>query len=201
MDQNLPFDRLRVPAGTILFRAGDPCRGFVDVLSGRIRVSLTAPNGRDIILYRVEPGQVCLQTFSCLVEGRAYGAEGVAETDLEAALINPGSFSRMLAEDAAFRSRLMQSVAGRFGDFLQLVEDVALNGMEARLAKVLLRLAGTGTVVLATQDALAREAGSAREVVSRQLAGLRRAGLVSSSRGQVQLLDRRALSLLAGVAE
>lgn len=190
-----PPERLVVAAGTVLFHAGDPCRAFVDLEQGCIRVSLTSAGGRDLILYRVRPGQVCLQTFSCLVQGHAYGAEGIAETDIEARLIPAAEFDRRLAEDSAFRGRLMQSVAGRFGDFVQLVEDVALTGMEARLARTLLRLAGSADLLVTTHDELAREAGSAREVVSRQLAAFRRAGLIRSSRGRVEIVDRQALAL------
>jgi CRP/FNR family transcriptional regulator len=194
MPPSLPPARLIVPAGTVLFHAGDPCRAFVDLEQGCIRVSLTSAGGRDIILYRVRPGQVCLQTFSCLVEGHRYGAQGVAETDIVARLIPADSFRRTLAEDAAFRDRLMESIAGRFGDFLQLVEDVALTGMEARLARTLLRLAEGSELLAITHDELAREVGSAREVVSRQLAAFRRAGLIRSSRGRVELVDRPGLA-------
>jgi CRP/FNR family transcriptional regulator len=189
-------DQLTASAGTVLFHAGDPCRAFVDLRKGCIRVSLTSAGGRDIILYRVQPGQVCLQTFSCLVQGHAYGAEGIAETDIEARLIPAARFHQALAEDPDFRDRLMQSVAGRFADFLQLVEDVALTGMEARLARTLLRLAGSDDLLETTHDELAREAGSAREVVSRQLAAFRRAGLIRSSRGRVELVDRPGLAAL-----
>lgn len=185
------------PAGTVLFRAGDPCRGFVDVQRGSIRVSLTAASGREVVLYRVLPGEICLQTFSCLVDSHDYAAEGVAETELEATLIPPARFREMLAADGAFRDRVMHAVSGRFTDFLRFVEDVTLAGLEARLARALLRLQGPDATVHATHEALAREAGSAREAVSRQLAAFRRQGFVDTARGAVRLLDRDALSARA----
>ena len=73
-----------IPKGTTLFRAGDPCPGFVVLSEGTIRVTMSAANGREVVLYRVRPGDVCLQTFSCLIDGRSSSAEGVAETDLSA---------------------------------------------------------------------------------------------------------------------
>ncbi len=54
---------MSVPRGAVLFRPEDPCQGFVLVRSGSIKVSLTAENGREIVLYRVRPGEICLQTF------------------------------------------------------------------------------------------------------------------------------------------
>ncbi|QJQ32016.1 Crp/Fnr family transcriptional regulator [Sphingomonas lacunae] len=188
---------LSVPAGTIMFRPDDPCSGYVVVRSGSIRVVLTAENGREIVLYRVRPGDVCLQTFSCLVDHRHYSAEGIAETDLEADIIPPPEFDRRMADDAAFRNQLFAAVAQRFADLEQLVEDVALTGFEARLARLLLRLADPAGRVEATHESLAAEAGSGRAVVTRQLGRFARDGLVSMTRGQLQILDRAALEILS----
>lgn len=184
---------LTCSAGTVLFRPEEACPGFLIIKSGSIRVSLTSANGREIVLYRVRPGDVCLQTFSCLIEGRDYSAEGVAETDLEADLIAPAAFQDLIAADGTFRDSVFRAVAHRFADFEQLVEDVALSGFEARLSRALLRLADGDGVVRATHDALAVETGSGRAVVSRQLGEFARQGLVSLSRGQVRLMDRQRL--------
>lgn len=189
--------RLSVPAGTVLFRPDDACGGYVIVHSGSIRVVLTAENGREIVLYRVRPGDVCLQTFSCLVEHRAYSAEGIAETDLVADVVAPDDFDRRLAEDTAFRNQLFAAVAHRFADLEQLVEDVALTGFEARLARLLLRLADATGRIEATHESLAAEAGSGRAVVTRQLGRFTRDGLVSMTRGQLQIIDRAALEILS----
>ena len=188
---------LSCPAGTVLFRPEEACAGFVIVRSGTIRVSLTAANGREIVLYRVRPGEVCLQTFSCLVEGRTYSAEGIAETELEAEIVAPGAFRSQMDTDTAFRDIVLQAVAHRFADFEQLVEDVALSGFDARLARALLRLASEADLVHATHDALAAETGSGRAVVSRQLGEFSRMGLVALSRGEVRLVDRRRLRAIA----
>lgn len=188
---------LSCPAGTVLFRPEEACPGFVIVRSGTIRVSLTAANGREIVLYRVRPGDVCLQTFSCLVEGRTYSAEGIAETELEAEIVAPGAFRSQMDTDTAFRDNVLKAVAHRFADFEQLVEDVALSGFDARLARALLRLASEADLVHATHDALAVETGSGRAVVSRQLGAFSRMGLVALSRGEVRLVDRRRLRAIA----
>ncbi|MBK8197163.1 MAG: Crp/Fnr family transcriptional regulator [Acidobacteria bacterium] len=184
---------LACPAGTVLFRPDDTCAGFVVLAEGCIRVSLTSPGGREIVLYRVQPGDVCLQTFTCLAEGRVYSAEGVAETELKGELIPPAEYERRLAEDPDFRRRVFMAVAHRFADFEHLVESLASASIEARLAEALLARADAQDDVHLTHDALAAEIGSAREVVSRQLARFERAGLVGLSRGKVTL---RAKSVL-----
>ena len=80
---------IRAGAGDVLFRPGDPCRGFIALRTGAIRVGLTSASGREILLYRVRPGDICLQTFACLVQDRSYAAEGVAESELDALLLPP----------------------------------------------------------------------------------------------------------------
>ena len=190
-----------VPRGTVLFRPDDACAGFVVVREGSIKVSLTAENGREIVLYRVRPGEICLQTFGCLVGGSPYSAEGVAETDLSLEVIATAEFQRRVTADAAFREQLFSAVAARFADLERLVEDVALLSIEERLARALLRLAGTGRTISATHEALATEIGSARAVISRQLGAFARDGLVTAERGQIELLDRPALEALAHLAE
>jgi CRP/FNR family transcriptional regulator len=184
---------LACPAGTVLFRPDDACSGFVVLREGSIRVSLTSAGGREIVLYRVRPGEICLQTFTCLAEGRTYSAEGIAETELKGEVIPPGEYERRMANDPDFRRTVFTAVAHRFADFEHLVESLASASIEARLAEALLALAGPGGVVNMTHDALASEIGSAREVVSRQLSRFERSGLVALARGKVTLLARSAL--------
>lgn len=72
---------LKVGRGSILFHAGQVCSGFVIVHAGTIKVTPIAENGREIILYRVRPGEVCLQTFGCLVTKEALTACCVSSPD------------------------------------------------------------------------------------------------------------------------
>lgn len=189
-----------VPQGTVLFRPEAECAGFVVVHAGSVKVSLTAENGREIVLYRVRPGEICLQTFGCLVNHTSYSAEGVAETDLELEVIPAGEFRRRVADEAPFREQLFSAVAARFADLERLVEDVALSSVAERLARALLRLAGDGAMIDATHEALATEIGSARAVISRQLGAFQRDGLIEITRGHIALLRRADLQELAHLA-
>lgn len=188
---------LSQPAGAVLFRAGDECAGFVVVKSGCIRVSLVSAGGREIVLYRVRPGEVCLQTFGCLVEGRRYQAEGTVEADLAGELIPAAEFNKRITSDGEFRQQLLGAVARRFADFEQVVETLAFAGLEQRVAQAILRLSEGRGEVHATHEQIAVEIGSAREAVSRQLAQMARNGLVATHRGAIELLDRNGLLRLA----
>jgi len=192
---------LHVPQGHVLFRPADACAGFVVVHSGTVRVSLVSAGGREIVLYRVRPGDICLQTFGCLVNAETYSAEGVAETDLEIEIIPAGEFHRRVGEDSHFRQQLFSAVATRFSDLERLVEDVALSSLEVRLARALLRLMDRSNHVAATHETLAVEIGSARAVVSRQMSAFARQGLVGSSRGHIEVLSPGALKAIAQAEE
>ncbi len=189
--------QLSLPKGARVFAPGDPCPGFVVLDKGTIRVSLTSAGGREVILYRVRPGDVCLQTFSCLINRSTYRADGVAETDITGVILPPFLFHQRLAENEAFRDGVFSSVARRFGDFEQLVEDVALTGFDARLARALLRLRDAENRVTATHEQLAVETASGRAFVSRRLAEFAKAGLVVAGRGSIDIADIGGLERIA----
>lgn len=190
---------IKAKAGDILFHAGQNCAGFVDLISGSIKVKITGENGREIILYRVQPSQICLQTFRCLTEGELYSAEGIAETDIEFNLISVSEFQRKISADAKFRNRIFSAVAARFSDIERLVEDVALNSVEHRLAKSLLRLMDDNGLIHYTQAMIANEIGTAREVVSRHLTRLAKKQLVEISRGEIKIKSAEGLKKLSEV--
>lgn len=188
---------ISLPAGAVVFRPNDDCPGFVVVKRGHIKVSLTSESGREIVLYRVGPGDVCLQTFSCLSRKTPYSAEGRVEDALTGVIVPPAQFDRLMAEVPVFRAEVFAAVARRFSEFQHIVETLAFTGLEARLAAVLLKLAGARNEVEATHEAIAVEIGSAREVVSRQLHHFAERGLVETGRGRVKILAREALARLA----
>ncbi|SFS19441.1 Crp/Fnr family transcriptional regulator [Yoonia litorea] len=188
---------LKCPAGTVLFQPGQECPGFVRLTKGKIRVLLTSASGREVVLYRVEPGGLCLQTFSCLVEGKTYSATGIAETDLEGEIISHSNFRKKLETDPSFLSSVLGAVATRFFDYERLVEDVALTSFDARLARALIRLADADDKVPATHEQLASETASGRAFVSRRLAEFALRGLVERHRGFIALIDKRGLERIA----
>ncbi len=192
-----PTRRLAAKKGDILFQPGQECPGFLLLDKGSIKVTLTAANGREVVLYRVQPGGICLQTFACLIDRRTYAAEGVVENDLEGELVPATDFRRRLAEDAGFRDTVMGAVAYRFGEYERLIEDIALTGFDARLARVLLRLTDKDGEVAATHGELAKETASGRAFVSRRLAEFARSGLIEQRRGGLSILDRAGLERIS----
>lgn len=186
--------------GTTLFRPGEAARGFVVVLSGRIEVFLTGPTGRDILLYAVEPGGSCVQSTLGLLGGEDYSGEALTATEVTAVMIPRTDFLALMEGSAGFRHFVFAAFAARMQGMMHLLERVAFQRIESRLASTLLDRAEDGAVRATHQD-LATAIGSAREVVSRRLDAFARAGLVATERGAVILLDRAALARLAAVTD
>ncbi|MBL8590969.1 MAG: Crp/Fnr family transcriptional regulator [Methylobacteriaceae bacterium] len=189
------------PAGAVLFAPGSACQGFVLVLSGRVRVDMTGRGGRTLLLYRVGPSETCVQTTLCMLGESFYTAEGVAETPIDFVVVPPPLFERAMADSDAFRRFVFARFAARLGEMMRLLETIAFVRVDARLAAALCARAGEGAAasLAVTHQQLAEDVGTAREVVSRQLEGFRRDGLVALRRGRIDILDRPGLESLAGV--
>jgi CRP/FNR family transcriptional regulator len=193
LDGLAPMD---VPAGTTLFRPGEAVKGYVIVLDGRIGVHLVGPSGRDILLYDVVPGKSCIQSTLGLLGGDDYTAEALAERPTRLILLPRAIFLDLLGTDPAFRTVVFAAFAERMQSMMHLLEKVAFQRVEARLAAWLLSRAEDG-VVTATQADIARGIGSAREVVSRRLDAFARMGAIAQARGRVEIRDAGALRRLA----
>ncbi|MGE5171415.1 MAG: Crp/Fnr family transcriptional regulator [Rudaea sp.] len=183
-----------VPAGNVIFDAHTPCGGFPLVLSGTIRVLQRYPNGRELPLYRVKPGESCLLSGSCLLGHTDYAATGEAETDVELLVVRPPDFHQLIATDEAFRNYVFAMFGERLATLMSLVEAIAYQKLDQRLAALLLE---KGDPVRATHQSLADELGSVREIVSRLLRAFEDRGWVNLARERIAITDRAALAALA----
>jgi CRP/FNR family transcriptional regulator len=185
---------LKLPAGTTVFDERQACQGFPFVLSGSIRVVKAAPNGRELPLYRVSPGETCIISSACLLGQAPYNARGVTETATTLLVLPIADFQALLGEPT-FRDFVFQLFSERIADLMQLIEEVAFRKLDQRLAALLL---GKGQRLHTTHQHLADELGSVREIVSRLLKGFAEQGLVALSREQVEILDPAGLRRMAG---
>jgi CRP/FNR family transcriptional regulator len=184
-----------VPAGTVMFDEHQPCRAFPLLLEGSVRVTKHAPNGRELQLYRVVPGEACILSSSCMLGHLPYSARGVTESPTVLLTLSGPLFDRLVVEYPAFRAYVFGLFAERISDLMQLVEAVAFQRLDQRLAALLL---GKGRIVHTTHQQLADELGSVREIVTRLLRGFSDQGLVALSREQIEILNPQGLRAIAG---
>jgi len=188
---------MSLAAGSRLFASGDVCENFVIIASGRARVQLSTKTGRDITLFRLDPGQSCALTTSCLLSQSPYYAEGVAETDLEVISIPSSAFREAMQAYPQMMGFLLSDYAVRIADLTTLIDRLTSRDLNLELSELLLAQASSSGEVLMSHKAIAEELGTAREVVSRKLKDWERQKWVKLKRGKLSIQDVDAISRLA----
>jgi CRP/FNR family transcriptional regulator len=178
----------------MLFDLDAPCTLFLLISEGSIRVVKPALSGREILLYRLEPGDSCILTVSCLLGQNDYPARGVVESHLVGYALPRSLFTQLLDESPPFRSFVFRFFGERMSHLMALVEEVAFQQMDQRLANLLVE---RGPTLDVTHQQLADELGSAREVISRLLKHFESKGWVTLARGQVTVRNATALARYA----
>lgn len=186
---------VEAPVGTVGYREGGPCGAYVMRLAGRSRVFKMSTSGREILLYRVHAGETCVITTTCLLGNSDYPASTIVEEAITDVIIPAAAFNQLMIDSKVFRTFVMTNYGALISDLIVLLDEVAFHNLDARLAKLLLE-AGSDSVKR-THQQIADELGTAREVVSRQVKRFEQKNWVALGRGQVEILDREALTKLA----
>ncbi len=186
-----------LPKDTTVFSQGAACQNFMLILNGSLRVFSRSENGKEALLYRVRPGDTCVLTTSCLLGGKQYPAEGIAEVTTNAVAIPYALFQEFVMMSSNFREYVFKSFGRRLVDLITLIEGMHSGTIQARLAGILLTQANAHNCISNTHQDLAFELGSAREVVSRQLKSMEKSGYLKISRGKIQLLDLAAMEIIS----
>lgn len=181
--------------GQGVFRPGQACAAFLVVTGGTVKVSTVTSSGRELLLYRVGPGETCVLTTACLLAESDYDAEGTTETDVTALAIPKPLFEELMASSPAFRRFVFSSYGVRLRELIGLVQEVSQRQVDRRLARFLADRAGA-PVELTHQD-IATELGTAREVVSRLLKQFAGEGLVEIERKNIVVSAPERLARIA----
>lgn len=187
---------INVPAGTVIFGPGKSPENMLFLLDGTVRVQQVSETGHEIVLYRINAGESCVLTTACLLGYDDYSAEGIAETKVTAAAVPRSVFDDLVAQSKSFRTFVFAAFSKRITDLFLVVDEVAFQRMDVRLAHKLIELTGPSNIIKTTHQQLSVELGTAREVVSRQLQEFQRRGWIAQSRGIIELLDRERLRAL-----
>jgi CRP/FNR family transcriptional regulator len=180
----------RVPAGSVLFEPNMPCEGFPLVLEGSVRVTKASAAGREIVLYRVSPGEACILSGGCLLGQNDYAARGLAESQVTLLKIPPAQFQELILQVPPFRRFVFDMYGARLAEVMELIEEVAFRKLDTRLARLLVQ---RGPVIHATHQNLADELGSVRVFISRLLRNFEESGWVRLEREHVSVVDAKSL--------
>ena len=190
---DLAAGALSAPAGSVLFSQNDPCQGFPLLLDGEVRVSRPSQDGRALELYRLAPGEMCLVSSASLFRTQPLTAQAVATRPTRLLMVPPQVFRSWLAQPA-FRDYVLGLFAERMADLTALIDAVAFQRLDRRLASALL---GHGPELAVTHQDLADVLGTVREMVTRLLRRFEREGWIELARERIRIRDSAALRRVA----
>ncbi len=180
---------IHIPEGHTIASEGSECGQLALVVSGKVRVYKLADSGREITLYRINSGDSCVLTASCIMSNTPFPAIAATETEVEALIIPSRQASEWMSESKPWSAFIFGLISKRLTDVIAVLEHVAFHRMDERIAAYLIAIASQGATVSITHHEIASDLGTTREVVSRILKGFEEKGLVAGARGKLTITD------------
>ena len=187
--------RRTIPKGTLLHSGSMDCTGLLLVQHGQLRAYILSEEGREITLYRLLEGDICLFSASCMMRSIQFEVMIEAEKDTELWIIPADSYKSVMDQSAPLANFTNEVMAGRFSEVMWLLEQILWKRFDQRLAGFLLEesaLEGTDVLKI-THETIGSHLGNPREVVTRMLRYFQNEGLVKLSRGTVEITNRAAM--------
>jgi CRP/FNR family transcriptional regulator len=174
-----------------ILHGGKACSGLVAVVSGQLRAYIQSPNGKQVTLYRLYNYDVCVMSASCLIKNMQFDIHLTAQSDTTVLIIPTATIELINPVNPLFRQFTLDLLAQRFSDVMWTMEQIAFSPMPARIARFILDTANQhdGQTANLTHDAIAKELGSAREVITRILKYLQNEEIIRLSRGKIRITD------------
>lgn len=188
--ENIPIEVRTYEKGVLLHSPLDACEGLFFVNSGCLRVYILSPEGREVTLYRLQEGELCLFSASCVFQNINFDIYIEAEIGSTIEVISIAEY-RKLQDNPAFVNYVNDIMARRMNQILQLLNDILWNRMDQRILNYLKEEAQIqeSRELTITHERIANHLGTAREVVSRVLKYLETNQQLVLKRGKIQLLD------------
>lgn len=185
------------PKGNYLAMEGDACMYFPIVLKGQIRVFKIGDRGQEITLYRITSGGTCVLTISCLLSKKDFPALAFAEENTELILIPVEYFREWTQKYQIWNSFIYNFFSDVLTKVISLLEDVSFKRTDLRIIeKIVKDSVLLGKVINTTHQKIAKDLGTAREVVSRFLKELEHQNLIRLSRGKIEVTNLEKLKNL-----
>ena len=187
-----------VSRGTLLHNGSADCVGLFIVRSGQLRAFVLSSEGKEVTLYRLFERDICLFSASCIMQSIQFDVTIEAEKDSELWVVPAAVYQKLMNHSLAVSNYTNQLMASRFSEVMWLMEQILWKSMDKRLAGFLLEesVLSSGDTLRITHDQIASHLGTAREVVTRMLRYFQAEGLVSLTRGSVELTDKKRLEML-----
>ena len=181
--------------GEIIHRTDNSCKGLVAVSQGQLRTYILSEEGREITLFRVGSGEVCVLSASCLLEAITFDVLMEAMEDTCIVVVPAMLLKRVMEENPSVELYLYKTATEKFSDVMWTMQQILFLKIDQRVAQFLWDESvrqGKQTLHL-THDEIAKYIGSAREVVSKVLKYLASEQAVELGRGTITIANKDRL--------
>ena len=175
------------------------CSGVFIVKSGKLRLYMCSDEGKEITLYRLSPGEMCMLSASCVLQSITFDVFVDAETSTDCYTISGAAFNKVAEKVPAMKIFALEAAVSRFSDVMWIMQQIVFMNQDKRLAIFLLEEAESKgeNIITLTHEQIARHLGTAREVVTRMLRYFQSEGMVKLTRGTVEITDQKAMERLS----
>lgn len=194
----------RLAEGATVFEQGAPATEFFALLHGRLKVVQTTPDGQQVVVHHVNPGEIF--GLARAMKRTDYPASAIAVTESLALAWSKSHWKALVASDPAFAVTALETVGQRLQDAHGRIRELATEEVERRIAHGILRLvnqAGRKTAegveidFPVTREDVANMTGTTLHTVSRTMTRWQQLGIVVSTRRHITVRDPHRLFLLA----
>ena len=195
------------PAQTTIFQKGDQSPSMMAVVRGRVKICTYSADGKELVLNIIDRGGVFGEI--AVLDGRPRTADAVALDETDLLVLDRNKLLPILAAHPDLATRLIGVLCERLRQTSEHLEDAMLREAPSRLARGLLRLAGTfgrdetdGTRldIKLSQQQLGNLIGASRESVNKHIVDWTRTGYLAMKSGCIVIRDREALEEIANAA-
>lgn len=185
----------KYPQGAHLHDGSEECAGLLYIISGQIRAYLLSEDGREVTLYRLFSGDICILSAACVLDAITFDVSVDAEEDTKLLSISAAVLRKLAQENIYVEAFNYHMAADRFSDVMWAMQQILFMGMDRRLAIFLSdEMAKSGSnEIRMTQEQMAKYMGTAREVVTRMIKYFSQEGIVETFRGGIRVLDKKKL--------
>ena len=175
------------------------CSGLYIVKSGRLRLYMLSEEGKEITLYRLSTGDICMLSASCVLQSISFDVYVDAEEPSECVMINGRAFGAVSERILEVKNYALEMALGRFSDVMWIMQQIVFMSMDKRLAIFLLDeiTEKKSEVIIMTHEQIAKHLGTAREVISRMLKHFSADGVVEVSRKGIKVINKKKLQEIA----
>ena len=195
-------------AGEVLFNEGDACKGLHIISRGQVRIFKASSSGREQVLAVNVAGESVAELP--VFDDGPYPASGMATEETEIAFISRKDFRDFCLAHPEVALKVLAFVGARLRRLVGIIEELSFTTTRQRLVSVLVRLAqshgrkterGIEVLLPGSNQELANQLGTVREVISRNLMRLQAEGLLEVDARQIVIKDVKGLSALLEAAQ